>query len=240
MEDISADNSTNPVGVIPAANNRGISLVRKNELSVGAFPADTNNFNITHDSTTLQLSINEESNKDQESSGSVGISPANTSNNTNLNSTVGISPAKQQPHNHHLLNNVDFNILYTNSDSLLNKRDELQSILYEDRTDIVSITEVLPKNRCPSGYGSIEWNISGYIAYHPDFTNYKGRGCIIYAKDTLESFQVNIGDSQLIEHVAVGINCQNGEKLLIICVYRSPSATDRECIRELSHILTKR
>ena len=135
---------------------------------------------------------------------------------------------------------IDINILYTNSDSLLNKRDELQSILYEDRTDIVSITEVLPKNRCPSGYGSIEWNISGYIAYHPDFTNYKGRGCIIYAKDTLESFQVNIGDSQLIEHVAVGINCQNGEKLLIICVYRSPSATDRECIRELSHILTKR
>ena len=240
MGDISADNSTNPVGVIPAANSRGISLVRENELSVGAFPADTNNFNITHDSTTLQLSINEESNKDQESSGSVGISPANTSNNTNLNSTVGISPAKQQPHNHHLLDNVDFNILYTNSDSLLNKRDELQSILYEDRTDIVSITEVLPKNRCPSGYGSIEWNISGYIAYHPDITNYKGRGCIIYAKDTLELFQVNIGDSQLIEHVAVGINCQNGEKLLIICVYRSPSATDRECIRELSHILTKR
>ena len=96
--------------MIPAANSRGISLVRKNELSVGAFPADTNNFNITHDSTTLQLSINEESNKDQESSGSVGISPANTSNNTNLNSTVGISPAKQQPHNHHLLDNVDFNI----------------------------------------------------------------------------------------------------------------------------------
>ena len=37
------------------------------------------------------------------------------------------------------------NVLYTNADSLLNKKDELQSNLALGKKDIIAITEVIPK-----------------------------------------------------------------------------------------------
>ena len=72
----------------------------------------------------------------------------------------------------------------------------------------------------------------------PDFKDYAGRGWIIYKKNTLEAYQVNLGNLEFIEYNAIGVKCSNYQKLLIVCVYRSPSVTDPECITELSTILT--
>ena len=100
------------------------------------------------------------------------------------------------------------------------------------------ITEVLPKNRINQHYGESEWSLPGYSTCMPDFNDYAGRGCIIYTRNTLEAYQVNLGNMEFIEYNAIGVKCSNNQKLLIVCVYRSPSVTDPECIKKLSTILT--
>ena len=52
-------------------------------------------------------------------------------------------------------------MLYTNSDSLMNKRDELETLISINKYDIVVIREVLPKNRIPSTISETEFHIPG-------------------------------------------------------------------------------
>ena len=72
--------------------------------------------------------------------------------------------------------------MYTNADSLKNKRDEFEQMIFEKDIDIALITESLPKYKSSDLFEPL-FNIEGYDSIE----NKSGRGVIIYFKSTLES-----------------------------------------------------
>ena len=56
-------------------------------------------------------------------------------------------------------------MLYTNADALMNKRDELETLISINKYDIVVITEVLPKNRISSTISDTEFHINGNVQH---------------------------------------------------------------------------
>jgi len=56
------------------------------------------------------------------------------------------------------------------------------------------------------------------------------RGCLVYTKEGLNVLQLDSKIYQFVEYVQLEIHFENGEKLLISCIYRSPSATTTTCI----------
>ena len=127
-------------------------------------------------------------------------------------------------------------ILYTNADCLGNKMEELLTVLEETKPDVVAITEFLAKNRTQSTTSGAVWHIQGYTTFIPNLENYDGRGCVIYTKESLEAFEVEVKGINKTEHITIGICCSNNQKLLMSCVYRSPSITDPEIIPELNKL----
>lgn len=83
-------------------------------------------------------------------------------------------------------------VMYTNADSLFNKREELLALLEMCHYDIIVITETLPKNREHMNIQTQELEISGYNMYTIDTNNYVGRGIAIYIKTEINSALVTL------------------------------------------------
>ena len=128
-------------------------------------------------------------------------------------------------------------IFYTNADSLLNKRDELQVLITKYKYDIIIITEFLPKNRDKTNTAEVEFIINGYKLFHTDMHQEKMRGTLIYIKNNIHSIELNLPRYQLIEAVGAKIKLRNNDWLFLIAVYRSPNSAN-ECIQELEHVLS--
>ena len=94
---------------------------------------------------------------------------------------------------------------------MCNKREELQILLNEQRPDIVAITEILPKNRSQLFFSDAEWHIPGYNSFLPNLNDHQGRGCMIYTKDSIEAYHVQLEEHRLIEHLTIGICCTTGK-----------------------------
>lgn len=77
-------------------------------------------------------------------------------------------------------------ILYTNADSLLNKKQELQLRIQEDDPDIIAVVEALPKNTVcfPD---EKEYYVKGYhlLTNSNDCRGNNGRGLILLCKDQI-------------------------------------------------------
>ena len=56
-----------------------------------------------------------------------------------------------------------FNILYSNVDGLINKKDELMSIIEKDQPKIIALSEIKPKRQYD--FNIAEYNIPGYNIY---------------------------------------------------------------------------
>jgi hypothetical protein len=61
---------------------------------------------------------------------------------------------------------------------------------------------------------------------------------IIYIKGTLKAYQIESQETEFIEFIQAGIKTQSGSNILISCIYRSPSANNDDCVRELSDIIS--
>lgn len=138
---------------------------------------------------------------------------------------------------HYQLNGLT--CIYTNADSFMNKYDELKlRYINSDKTapDIIMITEVLPKN---SRYKLIkaELSLNGYDMFPDSFPPEEGRGILIYVKQALNAVELKI-ESNFKEHVWVKINLKNCDKLLVGCLYKSPSS-DEENLQELNKLLNQ-
>ena len=72
---------------------------------------------------------------------------------------------------------------YTNSDSLLNKLDELKCRTSGSCPDIVCVTEVFPKH-CVADVSIVNLQINGYNCYCSDFSH-NNRGVCLYVKANL-------------------------------------------------------
>ena len=132
-------------------------------------------------------------------------------------------------------------MFYTNCDCLSHiKTVELESYIQQRSSDILALTDVLPKNSL------FDINKDVYTCFSSDLT--KGRGVLLYVKDHIPAIEV----MQIInfsESAWCKINLSGGDKLIIGCVYRSPNSTREnnsnlfEALRDIvrnnpSHCLT--
>lgn len=121
----------------------------------------------------------------------------------------------------------NFHILYTNADSLMNKRHELLIRLstLKVKPHIIAITEV--KNKTKENFNSAELNIKGYYMFTNDLQTCS-RGVIIYVQNSLKAKQLDY-DLPFQESVTVEIKAHNCT--LTICnIYRSPNSSQENNI----------
>ena len=81
--------------------------------------------------------------------------------------------------------------MYTNADSLLNKRHELEFQVRENKPHIIGISEVKPKNFLYPLQES-EINIYGYECLS---SLSAGRGVALYIHNSLEAVEVSLGST---------------------------------------------
>ena len=128
--------------------------------------------------------------------------------------------------------------MYTNVDSFMNKRDELRALIQNKSYDVIALTEILLKNKDQFDISSVEWKMDGYDMFISPPNVFTKRGCLMYTKEGLNALQLDSKIYQFVEYVQLGIHFENGKKLLISCIYRSPSATTTTCIEELNEIIS--
>ena len=120
-------------------------------------------------------------------------------------------------------------ILYTNADSLLNKKHELTLRIKDIEPYIIAIVKALPINAlsCPL---EVELALEGYslITNFDVNKNVKLRGLIMYVKSSF-NFEVLANPTNFKEVLLVDIMVSLGNKLSLVLVYRSSSGTDDNC-----------
>ena len=114
-------------------------------------------------------------------------------------------------------------IIYTNADSLTNKRDDLLLFLksFEFKPSIIIITEVNSKNYCCMMES--EFSIPEYKTYGTNIGVANFRGIIIYVHASLVACQVYV-TSLFQECVVVQIRYMDKCMLTVGALYRSPSS----------------
>lgn len=133
-------------------------------------------------------------------------------------------------------------VLYTNADQLVNKRDDLSMHIAGDEPDIIMISEVIPKAQTiPLSLALL--SIPGYnlyISFDPTQTNLGrsgSRGICIYTKEYLASAEVSLYKGTVIEQLWISLRLANEDKLLVGCVYLSPSGNRQHGMTELEAML---
>jgi hypothetical protein len=128
-------------------------------------------------------------------------------------------------------------VMYTNADSLLNKRDELRVLIVLHKPDIVCITKYLPNNfNAQPQPATSEFSIEGYEC----FVNENGnRGVIIYTANKLRANTailpfITTFDEQT--WISIGLSAK--DTLLVGGIYRSPNShlnNNEELLQLLRH-----
>ena len=102
-----------------------------------------------------------------------------------------------------------FYIFYSNVDGLLNKKDELMSIIEKDQPMIIALTEIKPKRQYD--FNIAEYNIPGYTLF---VNNKIKRGVAIYAHVSLNAQLFNtLNDSGFEESVWCQFSTLNNTKV---------------------------
>ena len=120
--------------------------------------------------------------------------------------------------------------MYSNADALMNKRTELEALVEIHKPEVISITEVKPKN-CRFEIQPSEVQIDGYELFHTLDKN--GRGICLHIKHELKPTMISIEDS-FSECVFVKCKLANNESLVLGTVYRSPSIKDESMNNKLN------
>ena len=132
-------------------------------------------------------------------------------------------------------------VLYTNCDQLINKYDELLTIVDNVKPDLVLLTEVIPKAQILL-IGLPNISIPGFLLFtnfDPDLPHLGKsgyRGLAIYVADYLHPTQVTY-HSNFKEHLWTSISLDNTENLLIGNIYRSPSSDKFTSTNELCDLI---
>ena len=116
-------------------------------------------------------------------------------------------------------------ILYTNADSLLNKLEELKSIAYQKKPEIIVITEIMPKSSW-SKVGSVEFSIEGYELYTNLDCGLSLRGIAVYILGTCGAVTKLEISLEIRECIFCEIQTKFGESVSILAIYRSPNSTE--------------
>ncbi len=115
-----------------------------------------------------------------------------------------------------------FKCMYTNADSLLNKRDELNLCIAQNNPDIIGVTEAFPK-KVINPVQLPEFHMDGYELFcNIDAGN---RGVCLYINEQLGAVPKNFEELAQPESIWCEIKLEKQDKLLVGCVYRSPNSS---------------
>ena len=106
---------------------------------------------------------------------------------------------------------------------MINKRYELLANIENENADVVCMSEILPKNQNGDRkIQQVELQIPGYDCFHNIDKGQCHRGVAIWTKKSLNAQEVKpVNDSK--ESVWCEISLKDSDKLLVGCLYRSPS-----------------
>ena len=104
---------------------------------------------------------------------------------------------------------TELDILYTNTDQLVNKMDDLSTLIAGDEPDLILISEILPKH-CVSSLSAARLALDGYQSFFnfdPDSqqTPQSMRGVGIYVSNKLLVSEVTFDGYSHHEHVWISI-----------------------------------
>ena len=122
-------------------------------------------------------------------------------------------------------------VLYTNTDGLLNKKDELLILIEDYQPEIIAITETIPKN--VKDFVLCEYKVDNYDIFHNDNPS---RGVALYFHKSInaqECTKLNKGNFK--EAIFCQFDTREKERCLVGCIYKSPNSTE-ENIQNLYYI----
>ena len=113
--------------------------------------------------------------------------------------------------------------MYTNADYLSNKLNELKSVIdsYDTHPHLIGVGDIKPKNFYFKPYIT-EFLLPGHCLFHSNVDTQNGRGVSIYISDILTATPIVLCD-EFCESVWVTIPLTGSDKLLIGCIYHSPT-----------------
>jgi len=114
--------------------------------------------------------------------------------------------------------------MYTNTDVLHNKLEELELIAIQEKADIIAITETLLKNMpADTKPEDFVFKIKGYNS----ILNYNGRGLCFFLKENIEF--IHILDYESYFKTSIFLQIKNSDcNLTLGLIYRSPNTTQQE------------
>ena len=141
--------------------------------------------------------------------------------------------------------------MYTNADQLVNKMDDLSTLIAGEEPDLILITEILPKC-CVNSLSAARLALNGYQSFFnfdPDSqqTPQSLHGVWIYISNKLLVSEVTFDGYPHHEHIWISVKLMGQDQLLVGCIYHSPSSdpiqsTSGLCnllseVKEFSHLL---
>ena len=125
-------------------------------------------------------------------------------------------------------------IIYSNVDSLLNKRDELKDMICTYNPDIIQLTEVLPKYiKDKATDFSTDFHIEGFNLY---LNKDPKRGIAMYIKSSLDASIIEVKNCDLVETLCLSLT-MNNKNIFLGCIYKSPSYDKNQTTKELIELL---
>ena len=117
-------------------------------------------------------------------------------------------------------------ILYTNADGLINKRQELRVLInsLQDKPDVIAITEIKPKNMLGIIQPS-EFNLDGYNVFCQGLSDNQSRGLLVYVASYLEATLVDVPDAFSESLFLMLKSTHTANRLLFGNIYRRPNST---------------
>ena len=124
--------------------------------------------------------------------------------------------------------------MYTNTDCLTNKLDELELFFQTEGIDIAAITETLPKNKPGDEILHFD-SVPGYKC----LDSQNGRGVCLYIKDSIHYTRCPEYENIFLPSVFCKVVLSKEKTFLIGVVYRSPNLTDeasKDLIKQLKYV----
>ena len=185
-----------------------------------------NYFQKRQESVTLANSLSFNSN-DFEDSGS-GSSPTKSSiysddreNIDDLNLDMSSDEDDDPIENFEFSTKEGYTMLYSNLDSMRNKRSEILLRINRLKPDIICFTETRPKNA--KYYNEADYYIPGYEQF---FNENPKRGVMLFFRPFLNAKEfVGFKDFKFDESIFCSFTSGSGEKVLIGGIYRSPNSS---------------
>ena len=134
-------------------------------------------------------------------------------------------------------------IMYTNADMLVNKKQELKDRITKEWPDIIGINEVKLKNMNGVELKREEFKPDNekYDIFEVNVEKEGGRGQLLFADKKLNAEELKI-KSTAEEVLAIKIDTEKGNSLIVALMYRSPSSTSennkkiRQAIEEITNM----